>query len=773
VLFRVLLVLFYLIPDLANAQVAPAKEAQPTQEHEVQPTQETTVERVSLSGVLLEKGTRRPLAGVNVFILPHRLRGTTDERGRFEIKEVPKGAFQWIVNLTDYNRLERNDEAIENRNDVRLFLERNTYMGFETVVVGRVDKRDETVRSLRAEEFLTVPGAGRDPIKAVQNLPGVNRAAGNQADVIIQGSDPDDTRYTIDGHEIPLIFHFGGLTSVVTPEAVESVDFFSAGYGPEFGKAMGGFVGLNLRSPRTDRTHGIAFVDLLNAGGLIEGPIQEKHSYLISGRYSYIGPVLGAVLEGNDDFNLVVAPTFADLTSMYEWQISKNQSLRVLGLASEDRLEFILSEPVNEDPALRGRFSNRTGFYRLIPQWRKKWSEQTETSFSIGAGQNWIRFDLSDNYFNLRTRNLTTRGEINHRIYSWWRTFAGFDHEYSWYDIDLRLPDVYQSGGVSNPVASGEVRQVSLSGKFINLGFYLRNQVKPSAESPWTFSPNLRVDAFRRNSELVAQPRAGTTYQWNDSLSLRAAGGVYHQPPEPQEINETFGNPQLKSNRAYHSAIGFTKDFREGRSNGWWWSQGAFYKTLDRLVVPSAEFVERDGEQTPENFANRGMGRIFGSETQLKYSGDRYSLGLSYTLSQSRRKSPGQKEYPSEFDQTHSFNLISSVRLGVYTIGTRARFVTGNPYTPIVDSVFDSDNDVYIPIRGEFFSKRRPDFFQLDVRVDRKWIYETWILSAYLDIQNITNRKNFEGTSYSYDYRSSENITGIPILPTFGLQGEF
>lgn len=62
---------------------------------------------------------------------------------------------------------------------------------------------------------------------------------------------------------------------------------------------------------------------------------------------------------------------------------------------------------------------------------------------------------------------------------------------------------------------------------------------------------------------------------------------------------------------------------------------------------------------------------------------------------------------------------------------------------------------------------------QLDLRADRKWIYDTWILSLYIDIQNVSSQKNQEGVMYAYDYSEKKEITGLPILPTFGLKGEF
>jgi hypothetical protein len=91
----------------------------------------------------------------------------------------------------------------------------------------------------------------------------------------------------------------------------------------------------------------------------------------------------------------------------------------------------------------------------------------------------------------------------------------------------------------------------------------------------------------------------------------------------------------------------------------------------------------------------------------------------------------------------------------------------------VTGSNFDSDNDVYIPVTGRIYSQRFDPFNQLDVRFDRKFIYDSWILTAYLDIQNLTNSRNSQNIQYSYDYKQNTKVRGLPILPTFGIKGEF
>ncbi len=46
-------------------------------------------------------------------------------------------------------------------------------------------------------------------------------------------------------------------------------------------------------------------------------------------------------------------------------------------------------------------------------------------------------------------------------------------------------------------------------------------------------------------------------------------------------------------------------------------------------------------------------------------------------------------------------------------------------------------------------------------------------LAAYLEVQNVTNRKNPEAAAYSFDYSRRGFYTGLPLFPSFGLRAEY
>jgi len=70
-------------------------------------------------------------------------------------------------------------------------------------------------------------------------------------------------------------------------------------------------------------------------------------------------------------------------------------------------------------------------------------------------------------------------------------------------------------------------------------------------------------------------------------------------------------------------------------------------------------------------------------------------------------------------------------------------------------------------------SSRIEAFHQLDLRVDKSWVFDLWILSAYIDVQGVYYHANPEAVQYNYDSTQSTYVRGLPILPSFGIKGEF
>ncbi len=725
-----------------------------------------------LKGVVFEKGRKVKLSDINVYIPTENISTTTDKNGEF-VLVTPSVQAEIKINASGYLPY---TATITNASSTKIFLDKKPVKGgaLGLTVEDTNYKKDQAMKSLSRKQIFDMPGANGDAVKAVQNLPGINRTQGFSSQVIIQGSAPKDTAYDFDGHQIPIVFHFGGLSSVVMPEAIDKVDYYSAGYQSERSRALGGVISLTTRSPEVnERDHkGLFYVDNLSAGGLFESKINDQQSFLISGRYSYIGTFLKAAMKDNEALNLTVAPEFYDVTGVYNYQLADNEKLRISFINSNDKLGFVLNEPVRQDPSIRGTFSNTVNFFRIVPMWEKQFDAKNLVKFSFAYGVDKLNVDIGDNYFNLESKNFSTRSRWEHQLNDEMQLNLGWDNLYSDADVKIRLPQTSSSGGIGNPISSGEVKEADVRSHSNDIGVFTELEYKPMPELK--VIPGLRADYFSITKESFVLPRLAAQYKASESLIYKMGSGIYVQSAEPQESSTDFGNEDIKSPQAVHLALGFDKDFKEGKTEGHFFGMNGFYKKFNNLVVSSNQKIIKNGVETFEVYNNEGTGVSYGIENQWKYQNDDMQVILSYTWSKSTRKNPKDGEYNFEYDQTHNLNLIGIYPLANnWKLSGRYRYVTGNPYTPVIGSTYDADNETYFPIRGGIYTERNNPFQQLDLRVDKKLILDEAIWTFYLDIQNVLNIKNSEGVQYSYDYKVKQDVTGLPLLPSIGVRGEF
>ena len=176
----------------------------------------------------------------------------------------------------------------------------------------------------------------------------------------------------------------------------------------------------------------------------------------------------------------------------------------------------------------------------------------------------------------------------------------------------------------------------------------------------------------------------------------------------------------------------------------------------------------------PPFFVNDGEGRVYGVEVSARIEPTGRFFGyLSYTLSRSERKDLTGQWRLFDFDQPHILTISGVYRLGSgWEAGGTFRLVSGNPQTPVIGASFNSAAAQASPIYGAVNSARAPTFHRLDLRIEKLWDFESWKFAIYLDVQNVYNATNAEGTVYDYEFRETSQVRGLPILPNLGLRGE-
>lgn len=626
--------------------------------------------------------------------------------------------------------------------------------------------REVVRRTLQREEILKVPGTRGDAIRAVELLPGVHRPPFGTGQLIVRGSAPGDSEAFVEGSALPLVYHFGGLTSVFNSLLLQRLDFYPGNFGTRYGRRIGGILEIGVRDPRRDRFGALLDINVIDATALVETPLDKKKKFTLAlaARRSYIDFFVRSFSPSNG--RLTAAPVYWDYQGILTYTPTRRDRLRLLTYGSSDHFALVGLDPADSDPNLRGNIDFATSFHRADLSWTRQLSSKVDQRVSVSLGPNKLRFAFGpDLKFDLSFLQMYGRAEWRMRLSRRFGLTSGLDIFVAPYDLNYRGPQPGQTEGqpMQESLSTMQLFDRSHRGTSLRPGLYVEADML--ATDKLRFVLGLRGDYFSEVQGWALNPRLSTIYSLTERTRLKAGVGLYSQAPEFQESDATLGNPQLKPIQSVHSGIGAEHQVFAGLTIG----GEAFYKYLFDRVVSTT------GAVAPY-YRNDGVGRIYGLEllVRLPPSSRRRLYGLgSYTLSRSQRNDRGEGWRLFDFDQTHIFNLVAGYRLGRgWELSGRFGLISGNPTTPVVGSVYSSDDDLYVPVYGKVNSVRNPLYHRADLRIQKQWTFRVWSLMVYLDVRNLYNYRNQEGISYNYDYSQSQPISGLPIIPALGLRGE-
>jgi TonB family protein len=730
---------------------------------------------VSLQGVAVERGTRRKLAGVIVSLAELGLDAVTGADGTFVFHGVPPGNYKLLAVDPKFDRLER-PIALARREtvDLRLWMRPRGGNPYETVIEGERDTLEVTRRTIQRQQMTTVPGTFGDPIRVIQTLPGLARAPFGLGLLLVRGSNPDDTGIYVDGHEVPSLFHFLGGPSIFNAEMLDSLDLYPGGFPARFGRHHGGAVALELRPSKSDGIHGSAKIDFLDAGGYLRAPITEDLSIAVAGRRSYIDAFLGLVLpKPAKGGQRIVTPIYYDYSGRLDYNLHDNGRLSIFAIGSSDTLHVLNKDP---DAALSTDLDSAVKFFRVIGTYERVIAGDLKLTLSPAWGRDRLAIagaqaEASGPFTSLDVVNdtLSYRMRLHGRLDDRFTLDSGLDmlSRVTTYQALVPIDDqLISSQGVDIPPS-----QIFRGSQTIGLGGYtdLGIDVTPRLR----LVSSLRLDGYLLDGESreSVDPRLVARYKLSPVLTLKAYVGQFSQPPPPEGLDRRFGNPDLQIEHAIHTGLGY-----EWRPDPLWSIDSEIYyiNRRDLAVFTSDVVANSDGTFSNVNFRSEGRARSYGIELLVKREISEHVYGwLSYTLSRSQQRNhPGDAYVLTAFDQPHVLNAVGSYKPGGgWELGLRYQLASGRPDTPVIGATYDADTGDYVPLRGPTRSIRTPLFSQIDARAEHDWLFDRWSFGLYIDVINVTNRKNVEAIQYDYRYRASSPVTSFPFLPTLGVKG--
>jgi hypothetical protein len=506
-----------------------------------------------------------------------------------------------------------------------------------------------------------------------------------------------------------------------------------------------------------------------------------------AGRRSYLDSTLKAV-SSSDVGDFVPIPVYDDYQFRANAQLRKDEKLSLLFLAADDTLRRSIP---NDDPAEVRTEATDSSFKRLILRYQRLLSDGA--SFYVTPS-----FGLDDSKIKQTFGPVPTEVDTN----SWRvamraayrRKLAKFATMTVGADAEGAHTEVTRIGSISLPAREGDITVFGQPpGDEINADDWKTNIASAATFAflelglpKMSITPGIRFEPYfvdgSRLTPIVGNtpsigytrinfafdPRIQISLKPSKKLTVNAAAGIYHQPPDPEELSAVFGNPTLGLEEAEHFSGGFSYKLTGLLT----FEAVGFYKLLHDLV-------SRNESPTPplaQALTQDGIGRVYGGQVLLRQELWHGFFGwVTYSAIRSERKDhPDQSYRLFDFDQTHVLGVLASQAFGHgWEVGARFRYTTGFPRTPVTGAFYDVRDDVYQPIFGAHNSIRIPPFYQLDMRLEKQISFQRYKLSLFVDVQNVTNRRNPEEFIYNFDFTRRDTIAGLPTLAVLGARLDF
>jgi len=734
-----------------------------------------------IEGMVVDRDTKQPIIGARIAVIGTKKGTLADIDGVFRIAKLAQATYQLEITALGYQPLIKTDISVGTAQSTKLRIELKVD-AFETeaviVTANKFFNKSEDTKvssnELSQEEIRRAPGAAEDVSRMVQALPGVTTTADSRNDLIVRGGSPVENFIMIDGIEVPNINHFGsqgasgGPIGMVNVDFIQDVTFSAGGFPVKYGDRLSSIMDIRYRDGDKRQFTGKIDLGLAGAGFILEGPIQkEKSAYMISARKSYVDLVSSST-------NITALPNYSNFNLKATYDINARHKLALIGLGGIDKITF---EGENDEDVKSYDLTKYSAWQSVIGL-SHKWLVGKSTYMQSSVSFNMYQKDITVDSLNIRQflnesldKEWLLRQDISHRFSPSDLVELGTQFRFLQNDNNIFIESGLDDFGVTR--SDVVIDRKTDAFKF---GGYL--QYTKSFWQRFSLTTGLRYDYFDiLNTPHALSPRASLSVDLRENLSLNLAYGLYQQAPPLIWLVGDEDNTGLKFMKTYQTVVGLALYPRQDIK----FTVEVFHKNYSDYAA-SITNPEVSYASVGANFDTHGLEALTSKSSgyatgiefflQKKLFDDFYGL-LNYSYAKIRFKALDGVERPSSFDFTNVFTAIFGYKFTEsLEMSIKWRYMTGRPYTP-VDLERSVANNSLILDNSRLNSLRHPDYHRLDIRLDKRYVFDGWNMVVFVDIQNVYNRQNVEHLIWDEEQNRVEKIYQWGFLPIAGLKIEF
>lgn len=605
-----------------------------------------------------------------------------------------------------------------------------------------------------------------DPLRTLQQLPGVGTSDELRAELSVRGSPFRQVGLVLDEVKSRLLVHTvrgveqTGSVALLNADLVDAATL-TPGAGPQrFGNTVGAELAIRTRAGRAS-WHGRGMASAIASTGYVEGPIgSDRVTFVVGARRSYASWIVRRI-----DPDVSGTFEFVDAQAKLDARLSSRHTLSAGFLGGTSAYDE------------RGRRSsanaldlgrNRTAMGTLA------WQAQVGSRWLVRQRVAAITSTYRNQNPDGRPLDRGTEHEWLSRSIVEWAPRASLSM-----DAAVQVQRFVSTGTsiVYAPATRLPDSDVPYRGAMSLTGGHVHARWTP--RQALALGAGARVDAV---PGLPAFPGGWVSAQLalSRSLFLTAAASRHGQAPDVLQRFGPAGTADLRFETARLLDAGL------GWRRGVW---GVALNVYDRREYDGLDTPERQfridaggriaGGQPRAPWQNALTGRARGAEVLLRRqpattSGVRWSGWIGYGYGRATYEGTIDPGFAGAFDQRHLLTVSATAQVGEHwDASTTVRVATNWPY----EGWFEERGT-----RGIFLSTQRnalrlPDYARLDVRVRRRLALPHGRLLLFAEVINAANARNLRQVSASLDLRTGAvgrlSERQLPIIPAIGLAYEF
>ena len=746
-----------------------------------------------ISGFVTDEISGEALYGTNILLYRDSLNtkyppfaGTaSNSYGFYVIPGVPKGKYFLVARYIGYKPLIREVDIITPGKSVQYnfqMIAQNINLE-EIYITGEKNKEEQiSTVNIPPELLSKLPSLSGEAaiFKALQLLPGIQTANEMSSGLYVRGGSPDQNLTLVDGVIFYSPAHLGNFSSSFNSDAVQSVKLIKGAFPAEYGGRLSSVLDIRLRSGTKEKHKGMFGLGTISSRFLLEGPLSDNSTYLISGRKMYYDAIQKSFFKSS----IIPRYNYYDLNSKIAYNVGTSDIVWIEGTFSRDNL--------------------------YSP------SAERETDYNI----DWQNNSLSLNWLKINSKSIFINSSLSYVDY---RFRSVLEDKTPGADA----PDYFSSSilrdlfaKTSAEIHANDVHTVKIGAelavhnyKLIYNNFYdetlestLNSDQGISAieaalycEDVWRILPQLeanlggRLYYFRSKEYVRFEPRISSSYSFSENFKINAAFAEAHQFLHLIIRNDISlptdlwypSSEEIAPAKARQYVLGFDSYFE---NHEYQLSVEGYYKEMKNLYEFKNGAVIKPDVSVNE-FLTSGKGEAYGVEFFLNKRAGNLSGWIGYTLSWTKRKfeelNAGKVFYP-RYDRRHDVSIVLAYDLTrQFSLGVSWTYATGQGFTvPTGQYLFPNIGlNGSSSIRIDYTERnayRLPAYHKLDINASYKFEFLNLPFEAYLNIYNLYNRQN--PFSYYVTYKSSEGasrdlvlnqITLFPFIPTLGIEVKF